>query len=244
MKNSFAVLLFFIGFNHCLCQTISGEVHYEVIAKKSFGDYDMSKDARYNQIKRGILPNIDGLDFLLVFNQTESKFGLVENLPLETENIHTKLAIGLTRGNITFYSDLNERTILEKKEFLNEPLIIKTRFDQFNWTMTQEKRKIQDFVCYKAIGEREYQNKEMEIKKFEVIAWHCPEIPYNFGPFEAVGLPGLVLEFWSGSFIFAAKSVIFSKNNIEIDKPNKGKLLSREEFHRKLRKASPIPDYK
>lgn len=216
----------------------SGEVHYKVSAAASYVDYETSKGPIYNEIKQGILSNLGNLDFLLQFNQTKSEFGLVKNLPLDMEDFHAKITVGLSRGKSKFYADLTKKFLLEQKEFLGEQLIIKTAFEEFNWTLTDEQKKLRDFVCYKAIGERTYQTKELELKKAEMIAWYCPEIPYAFGPFEAVGLPGLVLEFQVGNFIFSANKLKFERGNVEITRPSKGKMVSLEEYNKILGKKA------
>lgn len=230
----FLSLLNYFGFS----QGNSGEVYYKVSAAASYDDYEASKGPIYNEIKQGILSNLVNLNFLLQFNQTESEFGLVKNLPLDKEDFHAKITVDLSRGKSKFYADMTKRFLLEQKEFLGEQLIIKTPFEEFNWTLTDEQRKLKDFVCYKAIGERTYQTKELEIKKAEMIAWYCPEIPYAFGPFEAVGLPGLALEFQVGNFIFSANELKFDKGNAEITPPSKGKLVSLEEYNKILGKKA------
>ncbi|MAU17169.1 MAG: hypothetical protein CMH46_16700 [Muricauda sp.] len=216
----------------------SGEVHYKVSAVASYDDYEASKGPIYNELKQGILSNIVNLDFLLQFNQTKSEFGLVKNLPLDMEDFHAKITVDLSRGKSKFYTDFTKRALLEQKEFLGEQFIIETPIEEFNWTLTNEQKKLKDFICYKAIGERTYQTKELEIKKAEMIAWYCPEIPYAFGPFEAVGLPGLVMEFQVGNFIFSANELKLDKRNVEITPPKKGKLISLEEYNNILGKTA------
>lgn len=236
-KTLIIIFLSFINY-FGLGQGNSGEVHYRVSAVASYDDYEASKGPIYNELKQGILSNIINLDFLLQFNQTKSEFGLVKNLPIDMGDFHAKITVDLSRGKSKFYADFTKGFLLEHKEFFGEQLIIKTPFEEFNWTLTNEQKKLKDFICYKAIGERTYQTKELEIKKAKMIAWYCPEIPYAFGPFEAVGLPGLVMEFQVGNFIFSANEPKFDKCNVEITLPNKGKLISLEEYNKILGKKA------
>ena len=73
--------------------------------------------------------------------------------------------------------------------------------------------------------------------KFDLTAWYAPELSFTFGPHESSGLPGLVLEYSNGKLVFGAKHIELSDNEITIDKPSNGKLVSQEEFNQIGKKA-------
>lgn len=58
-------------------------------------------------------------------------------------------------------------------------------FPQFNWKLTNEKKKIMDHLCQKAT---------CKFRGRTYIAWFTTEIPLNNGPWKFNGLPGLIME--------------------------------------------------
>src|SRR6218665_698056 len=56
---------------------------------------------------------------------------------------------------------------------------------KYNWKITSETKKIQNYTCYKATTSFRGNNFE---------AWFTPDIPLNIGPWKWYGLPGLILE--------------------------------------------------
>lgn len=68
-------------------------------------------------------------------------------------------------------------------------------------------------------------------KEIIVTAWYTPQIPVNQGPGEYWGLPGLILELNSGrTTILCTKIEINPKDKIEIKAPNKGKVVTKDEY--------------
>ncbi|MEM9679000.1 MAG: GLPGLI family protein [Bacteroidota bacterium] len=211
-------------------QVKSGEIIYSVheydFSEKGAG----SKDIGYKEFKNDLYDIALNLKFRLSFNQTQSSFAIVKELPVDFEDFKTRMAVLLLRGKSIFFTDIDKKYLLEQKEIMNEPFIIKANFDELDWELTKESKKISDFSCYKAVGRRAFRDKNGNTKEAKLIAWYCPEIPYGFGPFEAVSLPGMVLEFKSGQFVFTASKIDFNKSETEIVKPSKGKLLSQKEL--------------
>lgn len=68
-------------------------------------------------------------------------------------------------------------------------------------------------------------------KEIVVTAWYTPQIPVNQGPGEYWGLPGLILEVNSGrTTVLCTKIEINPKDKIEIKAPNKGKVVTKNEY--------------
>jgi GLPGLI family protein len=64
-----------------------------------------------------------------------------------------------------------------------------------------------------------------------ITAWYTPQIPVSTGPDTYYGLPGLILEINAGrTTMLCTEVTISSKEVLEIDAPNKGKEVSREEY--------------
>lgn len=73
---------------------------------------------------------------------------------------------------------------------------------------------------------------EIEIPKTtEVTAWYTPQIPINQGPDDFWGLPGLILEVsFDRTTILCTKIVMNPKEKDNIDKPDKGEVVTQKEY--------------
>ncbi len=70
-------------------------------------------------------------------------------------------------------------------------------------------------------------------KEVVVTAWFTPMIPVKNGPGEYAGLPGLILELnVDRTTLLCSKIVMNPKDAEKIEKPSKGKEVSREEFNK------------
>jgi len=69
------------------------------------------------------------------------------------------------------------------------------------------------------------------IKMTEIEAWYTPQIPVSHGPLEYWGLPGLILEVSAdNTTMLCSKLVLNPEETIEIEAPNKGKVVSKSEY--------------
>jgi len=73
---------------------------------------------------------------------------------------------------------------------------------------------------------------EIEIPKtIEVVAWYTPQIPVNQGPDDYWGLPGLILEVNADrTTILCTKIVMNPKEKDPINKPEKGDIVTQQEY--------------
>jgi len=70
-------------------------------------------------------------------------------------------------------------------------------------------------------------------KEMIITAWYTPQIPVSQGPDEYWGLPGLILEVSAGpTVILCNKIVINPQSGLEIEMPEKGDEVSREEYEK------------
>ena len=101
--------------------------------------------------------------------------------------------------------------------------------EKTKWTLTNESKKIDDYLCFKATSTYTVVN-TVNTFTFPIIAWYCPQIPINIGPKGYAGLPGLIVELQERSFVYGLKSISYDSKPRTIEKPNKGRKLTKFEF--------------
>jgi GLPGLI family protein len=91
------------------------------------------------------------------------------------------------------FKSLKEKRILSQQAFVDfgmegkaDRYIMEDSLPDFGWSITEERKKIGEFECIKAIS------KPFRGRVYE--AWFAPEIPISNGPWKLCGLPGLILE--------------------------------------------------
>jgi GLPGLI family protein len=185
--------------------------------------------------------------FTLIFDKNASSYKEEQKLSNEesfmTSNIN---ATGL------HYKNIKDKFYMVEKESLSKEFLIKENLPELNWELTQESKKIGDYLCYKATAIRKLNDsdagflREKKVKKdaktsfiddkqqpteVQVTAWYTPEIPVNQGPENYWGLPGLILEVQEGkTVILCSKVVLNAKEKKEIKIPNKGKLVTQKQY--------------
>jgi len=76
-------------------------------------------------------------------------------------------------------------------------------------------------------------------KTIEVTAWFTPQIPVGHGPGEYAGLPGLILELNADrTTLLCSKIVMNSKDLPTIEAPDKGTVVTQEEFEAIVKKKT------
>lgn len=221
----FLVWVLFFPFGLC-AQLNSGVAEYMLV---------LTENA--NTVKKGFYKNdIDAiakqaqkLRFELAFNQNASAFSLVKNLPIDKNDFTAKMAITIFDGDKMYYTNLKEAYLIEQKSFLGKEFQVKTNLEDVEWKLVDEQKQVSDYLCYKAIGKRYGMSKNFETFETEIIAWYCPEIPVRTGPFEAVGLPGMVLQLDLRGRSVVLENLDFGKK-IQVENPIKGMVVSQKEY--------------
>lgn len=66
----------------------------------------------------------------------------------------------------------------------------------------------------------------------KVVAWYTTQIPYNFGPKDYNGLPGLILELQEDNLLIKASKIsLNSKKTKVIKKPTQGEKVMLKEYN-------------
>ncbi len=235
MKNlSVFFFALIVIYNTALAQLPAGTVIYNVGI--NHGNMKSSNDADYSTFREKVSENAKTQKFRLDFNNKESLFAIVKQMAIDKNDLNASAAINILRGKSIFYSDLNEGLLIEQKDYFGEEYRFKKTIRELKWELTSKKKEIGNYTCYKAIGVKYGSDKENKITEIPIIAWYCPELPYQFGPFEAVGLPGLVLEYELGTFIWIAEDIQLVKEGVKIKVPSSGKLTTEKEIKKDVEK--------
>jgi GLPGLI family protein len=188
--------------------------------------------------------------YTLTFNKTASTFK--EEVKLDAPG-SSGPSWGKSNGQGSIYKNSKDKKMIEDVEQFSKRFLVEEDMEEFQWEMGTETKKIGQYTCYKATLTKEdttidwggifrrgkdkkdsTNTKEAQpIKKMlTVVAWYTPQIPVSTGPDTYYGLPGLILELNAGrTTMLCTEVAISSKEIIEIEAPDKGKEVSREEYN-------------
>ncbi|MCF6183585.1 MAG: GLPGLI family protein [Bacteroidales bacterium] len=235
MKYTFIVLILFCSFfSKITAQISSGKISYKI--EKNLDNIKPTGENGYSDFQKVFFSVGEGLKFELKFNNKESLFTLFDELALDKNDFETEMTILILRGKSVFYSNLSDNVLIEQQDIFGETVRIKKTIKDLNWKFSNEKKQIGNYTCYKATGIKLGKNKNFQVTETKMTAWYCPELPYQFGPFEAVGLPGLVLEFGLGDFIWKAEEISFTELENKIQAPSSGILTTEKELEEMINK--------
>ena len=187
--------------------------------------------------------------YTLTFNKTASSFK--EEVKLEAPGASGP-SWGRSNGQGSIYKNTKDQVMIEDVEQFSKRFLVTEKMEQAQWELGMETKKIGQYTCYKATLVKEDTNidwgsifsrntkkkdstKTKDVKPakkmLSIIAWYTPQIPVSTGPDKYYGLPGLILEINAGrTTMLCTEVTISSKEVLEIDAPNKGKEVSREEY--------------
>ncbi len=266
MKNQLITLAFLLLTTVLIAQTAdqvttSGEVTYTT----KVNIHKMLKGDRSERMKK-MLPEFKTIKQVLYFSETETFF---KKMKVKEDVVEGDLEGG--RGsrfmrmmggsdNDIYYTNLDDETITEQKDFLGKTFLISDEIEPMNWKLSGEQKTINGYVCQKATlvipkKKEEAPKKENKAKKDKkgkkakkeaegrgkrrnrgpknVVAWFTSQIPVSAGPSKFAQLPGLVVqvEIDGGNTTIIAENI--SLKNLEkgtIKAPKKGKKVTRAEF--------------
>ena len=171
----------------------------------------------------------------LDFNDYKAMYYVDHGLINPKDDLNYTLALTYCNGEKPTYIDKNkgiscynnyEILMYKENEFLITDSIPK-------WKLSTETKKINNYTCYKATYEKEYQFYSDIVLK-TITAWYCPEFPYPYGPKGFGGLPGLIFEVQDDKTVIGIESIVLNTNSKEIILPTKGKVIKEIDYYLKL----------
>ncbi|UAM97891.1 GLPGLI family protein [Polaribacter litorisediminis] len=211
-----------------LSQQLSGKVTY-IVSMESYTKEKIDSIARNFKTKnikmykwmRDIFENTPDVKAFLEFNNTEALYFVEDKMQNDgkpTYNVNRTSAGGYDQ----YYKNTKTGEYFKENSTFEELLLIE--IDTKKWEITQESKKIGNYLCYKAIDIASTN------RKMKPVVWFTPEIPVSFGPLKYNGLPGLVLlvEMYKRT-ISVSEIILNPKDEIIINKPTKGEKITAEE---------------
>lgn len=231
--------VFFLFVNFSFGQTISGEVTYKVKPPQKIKNFLDTSGVENPVVKKSFVNQFheakkasSRISYRLKFNTSEAIFKGKEYLPNDN-GINPNHAWGLSEvTNGTFYTNSKKHIILHQFEAFHKTLLLKRRTDTINWTITKQAKIIKGYRCIKATTTADFH----ENRRGEVIAWFCPDLPFQFGPIKFGGLPGLILGMKFNSYYVYANEIRLSGDSKKIKPLTTGEAVTKEEYYNRLKK--------
>jgi GLPGLI family protein len=126
----------------------------------------------------------------------------------------------------------SELLSVEVEKYGNEKDFIITKKLFTEWEITEEKKMVCGYECFKAttlLGV-DYGDKNI-ISLYPLTAWYCPELIYSYGPKGLGGLPGMILELEQNLVVFRAVKVSKKKQDVEIALPMNKSIISESKMY-------------
>ncbi|MCT4623453.1 MAG: GLPGLI family protein [Schleiferiaceae bacterium] len=238
MKKALLFTLGLIVSGSVFSQSFSGEATYQSATSFDFPmDSTRMSVEQYEMIKQRMAKALQK-EFTLSFNKTASLFKEVEKLEEEGRG-GMRMGISMLSGTGGLvYKNVKENELREQTEFFGKQFLIKDELENYGWKLGKETKMIGSYTCYKATATREVVNRSFkkdgsttDTSTVDVVAWYTPQIPLSQGPDIYWGLPGLIMEVnFKETTILCTKIVLNKDKEIEIDAPDKGEEVTREEY--------------
>lgn len=139
---------------------------------------------------------------------------------LQTENV--TMTISDPEKKSEYYINAKNLTYTKKVDIAGKNFIVSGKLAKNKWKITSETKKIGNYKVQKAtMGEGEEY----------VEAWFAPELPFQFGPEQYWGLPGLIIELKAIPLYYIATD-IKPVDNQKLTPPTKGKKVTEQELEK------------
>lgn len=219
-KTLLLILLFVTIYSHS--QSI--KVTYSVRVDKNILDKSSAKSKDFMKM---IMEEANSQKFNLFITKKTSAFVYQNDQLSKNDDKMIAIAKSAFSSPNSVFMDFDSGRIIEKTD---DAILIEDKVVPLNWKITNETKKINGYLCYKAILAFHPIN-----DAHNVVAWFCPSLPYNNGPKYYYGLPGLLLELKEYATTYLATKIELDTKESKISFP-KGKTISRNEYEKRLKK--------
>lgn len=260
MRIYFSIIVLFLTFQG-FAQEISGRAYYTSIFKGE--KPELTEKQMNNPHAKDLAEQLGQTitdEFVLEFTSEESIFRMLPKLQKPNPQAgRITIRRTIMGEDEILYKNLKEKKLLNEKELYSKKFLIQDNLENKDWELSKESKTIGEYVCFKATyraprlrsdndeGDaprlrsetNENDSPRLRSEADEIIAWYTPQIPVQNGPTKYDGLPGLILEVQQGNQKFVCTKIVLNPDeSIVIEKPNKGKKVSQEEFDIILKEKS------
>lgn len=231
MKKTLTILTAFLIFNSLYAQS-SGKIIYKTISNINIEEIKIDE---VKDMMKKVNAEITGFEFELLYNEDECLFKMTPVLLNDADNstIH-RIALAASYADQVCYYNKNENESVCQDEIFGETFLIKKENvkEELKWKLFPDSKMIGDHKVFKATVERIFIGSK-GLATGTIEAWYCPDINLNYGPLGYVELPGLIMELTIQKVTYRVTDINSTKKgeSISIKKPEKGKLVSEEEFY-------------
>lgn len=213
----------------------------------NFGGREMSEQMK-KQIAERMKSRLEKT-FTLAFSKDESIYEEEEKLEAPGAGGGMRfMGGGFSQGGI--YKNIADDVYARQNELMGKTFLVKDTLAKLDWKLEKESKMIGQYAAFKATAVRKIEQNPWETlrrnrnaqedttateapKEMVITAWYTPQIPVSQGPDEYWGLPGLILEVSAGpTVILCNKIVINPQSGLDIEMPEKGDEVSREEYEK------------
>ena len=248
----FIFLIFLVSPGVVLAQqSFQGKAHYQTKTTVDLSQFTRGRQQpspeqmkRFQERMKSFLEK----QYTLVFNKEESMYKEEEVLEAQSSGGgFGGFASSFTSG--PKYKNVKSKERLIEQEFFGKQFLIKDELIPIPWVMGNESKTIGNYTVFKATAtvpdtsfdlssfRRSSEDKksdeveEEEPRTVDVVAWYSPQIPVSQGPDNYWGLPGLILEVKAGNTIMLCTKIVMNpKEKDNIKKPEKGEIVTQEEY--------------
>ncbi|WP_282031653.1 GLPGLI family protein [Winogradskyella eximia] len=251
----FLVILLSSGFTpkkNKSVQDFQGKAYYFSKAKMDLGTWGARLNEGQKKEVEARLKNRLQKNYVLTFNKEESFFEEEDQLDAMS-GATDSWGKNFTPGHQ--YKNVKTNSQVQNQEFYGKNFLVKDSLQPIVWVMGKETKEIGNYTCFKAtasiptneltwynfswnrLNETTDDSPKDDIAMTIVEAWYTPQIPVGHGPLEYWGLPGLILEVSAGNTtMLCSKIIINPKEQVEIKAPEKGKIVSKQEYQQIISK--------
>ena len=235
----FSILLFSL----LLCSIMFSQkaliVEYEVIAIENKDQKPQKEIGFWNMVTRAAKTLPEKKPKLRIEGDL-SAYDVEEDMPNDVQAASMSvLATSLYNLNHDVFIDTNTGYLIEKFSAFNEDFTVKDTLGRYDWKLSAEKKIINNLEAFKATSSKTVINSKGSFE-FPIEAWYVPELPYNTGPADFEGLPGLIVEVKVKSnigYILRLKN-IQEVTSLDIAKPDDKGMISQEEYNDEIKKLT------
>ncbi|MFN0173612.1 MAG: GLPGLI family protein [Saprospiraceae bacterium] len=182
---------------------------------------------------RKMVPSEQKASKILVFNAQESLYsdapdqapgGTDATFKTDTDEGDLQMNFKIERPENHQYRDIANGKRIESTEFFGRFFLINEEPKRMKWKVSAEQKQLAGYLCQKAV---------LQDTARQVEAWFTPQIPVSIGPGEFADLPGMILEVSMNNgdrTVVAEKVELKTLDKKAVEKPTKGKAVTREEF--------------